>query len=373
MNKKDKKTKILIADDEEGICLSLNSILELEGYETVTVNNGYDAIEKVKQESFDIAFLDIKMPGINGVDTFKIIKEFSPETVVFMMTAYAVEDLIKESIENGAYACLYKPLNIEKILQSIKEIEGKPFVLVIDDDAAIRDIFSERLTQLGFHVISVSSGLEGIKFVERKLPDVILIDVVMEEMDGVETLKRLKELLREKCPKIMMMSSYDVKAKFEEARQLGAIECLKKPININELKTLLDKILCSEEKMNKILIIDDDKALCDILKETLIANGYNVEVGYSGKEAIEKIRKEFCKVVTILDIKLPDIDGLKVYEEIKNINPDVGVIFITGYPIEERKNGYIYLQKPFTPQEIIKMIEIVKKKNENVKKNISCR
>jgi len=111
---------ILVIDDDEGMCETLSDILEVTGYEVTIANDGYQALEVAKEKKIDISLIDIKMPGINGVETFKEMKKFSPDTYVIMMTAYAVEDLIEEAIQEGVNTILYKPLNIEEILDSIE-------------------------------------------------------------------------------------------------------------------------------------------------------------------------------------------------------------------------------------------------------------
>ena len=111
---------ILVIDDDEGMCETLCDILEVIGYQVDIANDGYQALKVVKEKKIDISLIDIKMPGINGVETFKEMKKLSPETYVIMMTAYAVEDLIEEAIQEGISTILYKPLNIEEILNSIE-------------------------------------------------------------------------------------------------------------------------------------------------------------------------------------------------------------------------------------------------------------
>jgi DNA-binding NtrC family response regulator len=113
------KTNILVVDDLKSMRLTLGGILEDEGYDVVLAENGYQAIEAAKQTSFDLIFMDIKMPGINGVQTFREIKKINPQAAVIMMTAYSVEDLVREALEEGAYAVVYKPFDVENILSII--------------------------------------------------------------------------------------------------------------------------------------------------------------------------------------------------------------------------------------------------------------
>ena len=114
------KTSILVVDDLKSIRLTLGRILEDEGYTIVLAENGYQAIEAAKQTSFDLVFMDIKMPGINGVQTFREIKKISPRAAVIMMTASPAEELVREALDEGAYAVVYKPFDIEKIVSITK-------------------------------------------------------------------------------------------------------------------------------------------------------------------------------------------------------------------------------------------------------------
>lgn len=120
------KVNILVVDDEEGMRETLGDVLEDEGYNVVLAENGYEAIQKIKKIPFSIIFMDIKMPGINGVKTFEEIKKVDPEVAVIMMTAYSVEDMIKKVLNKGAYSVIYKPFDPAKLIKIVEEVgEGK--------------------------------------------------------------------------------------------------------------------------------------------------------------------------------------------------------------------------------------------------------
>ena len=114
------KPKILVVDDQRGIRLTLSAIMEHQGYDVTEAEDGYQAIEAVTRQSFDLVFLDIKMPGINGVQSFREIKKISPGSAVVMMTGFSVEDLVKEALDEGARTVIYKPFQVEKVLSLIE-------------------------------------------------------------------------------------------------------------------------------------------------------------------------------------------------------------------------------------------------------------
>ena len=114
------ETNVLIVDDDNGIRFTLEGIIEDEGYPVRGAADGYKAIELVKETAFHWVFMDIRMPGMNGVETYLEIKKIRPEAKVVMMTGFSVEDLVKKALEEGVYAVLYKPLPVEQVLSLIK-------------------------------------------------------------------------------------------------------------------------------------------------------------------------------------------------------------------------------------------------------------
>ena len=134
------KTNILVVDDLQSIRLTLGGILEDEGYNVVTAENGYQAIEAVRKTHFDVIFMDIKMPGINGVQTFREVKKIDPKATAIMMTAYSVEDLVKEALEEGAYTVIYKPFDIDRVIALIEELlQEKILIMVVDAKLSDRE------------------------------------------------------------------------------------------------------------------------------------------------------------------------------------------------------------------------------------------
>jgi len=151
----EKKTNILIVDDNINLCKIMSFILKRKDYNVCTVINGPEAIEKVKERRFDIIFMDIKMPLMDGVETFRRIKKIRPEAVVMMMTAYTVEDLIKEALEEGAFGVIFKPFDIEKVVAVIEQAGEKKegaLILIVDDDPNTCTTFKNILVKSGYKV-----------------------------------------------------------------------------------------------------------------------------------------------------------------------------------------------------------------------------
>ncbi len=121
----EEKASILVVDDNTGLCKTMSFVLDHKGYDVATAKDGLEAIERVKERPFDMIFMDIKMPYMNGVEAYKNIKKMRPDSLVVMMTAYAVEVLVEEVRQEGAYTILYKPLDMDNVLKLIYETLNK--------------------------------------------------------------------------------------------------------------------------------------------------------------------------------------------------------------------------------------------------------
>ena len=114
-----KITKILIVDDDRRMVKTLLYIFKMKGYETEAAFSGPEALKKVAENHFDCILSDIEMPGMNGVELHRTIKDRQPDLPVILMTAYTDDKLVKEGMEQGAIAVLTKPLKIDVLLSFV--------------------------------------------------------------------------------------------------------------------------------------------------------------------------------------------------------------------------------------------------------------
>jgi len=244
---------ILIVDDNISLCKSMSFILKRKGHDVTIAKDGYEAIERIKENPFDIIFMDIKMPIMDGVETYKRIKKIRPEAVVMMMTAYAVEDLVQQALEEGAYGIIYKPVDIEKVVSLIeesRELEKGMLILLVDDDLGTCITLKNILIKKGYKVGTAHTGEEAIAIVKEKAYDTIFIDMKLPTLNGLETYLAIKEI--NPAIAVIMITAYhqEMAEQIEEAIKKGAYTCLYKPIDIEKTLRLTEEIWKGKKEQN---------------------------------------------------------------------------------------------------------------------------
>jgi DNA-binding response OmpR family regulator len=116
--------KLLIVDDDYDMAESIADLVEIRGYEADLASSGAEAIAKFQERDYDVAFMDVRMPGMNGVECLLEILKLKPDAKVVMMTAYSVEQLLNTALKNGAAGVLYKPFEMNEFLAQCDKRKG---------------------------------------------------------------------------------------------------------------------------------------------------------------------------------------------------------------------------------------------------------
>ena len=149
----DKKINLLIVDDEEQFLKSISRSLELRDFKVTAVNRGEKALEAARKQPIDIVLLDLKMPGLDGEETLKRLKEDHPWMEVIILTGHGTIDSAAECTRRGAYSYLQKPCGLEQILESLVQAYKKRVM----NKAKLDEKKMDRLLQ-----ISLSDSPRGI-------------------------------------------------------------------------------------------------------------------------------------------------------------------------------------------------------------------
>lgn len=245
------RVNILIVDDNINLSKTMSLILGRKGYIVTTAKDGPEAIERVKESPFDIIFMDIKMPFMDGVETHREIKKIRPDTIVVMMTAYAVEDLVDQALKEGAYGIIYKPLDIERVISLIgrtREKKQGALILVVDDDPGTCMTLEKILVKKNYRVGIAHNGEKAIAIAEEKIHDIIFIDMKLPTINGLEVYLKIKAINPEVVAILMTAYRQEMDDLVEVALHNNAYACIYKPFDIENLLSLTEGILEKKKK-----------------------------------------------------------------------------------------------------------------------------
>jgi two-component system, NtrC family, response regulator HydG len=183
---------ILVVDDDFDNASSLGELLEMEGHRVKIVHTGEAAIRAAQYEDFNISFMDVVLPGMNGVESFMQIRRVRPQARVYMMTGYSVEQLLTQALNGGAFGVLEKPFDPEAIIKLTTDVGPAGLVLAPPQDLALNQnvgqFINSTLKDNGMrcrHVTDVSALSR-----EMDRGEVLLLDLPSTLIDGMDVFKR---------------------------------------------------------------------------------------------------------------------------------------------------------------------------------------
>lgn len=232
---------ILIVDDDRDLADAIGEALEMVGHKPTVAYSGGDAIEKYCARSFDMTFMDVKLPDINGVETFLTIREMDPSARVVMMTGYRIDQLLAQATDNGAIKVLRKPFAMEEIVEAIDEVQPTGMVLVADDDPVFSESAANLLTENGYDVLLARDGAEALEKATASSPDVLLLDLRMPVMKGLDVYLELKR--RDRLLPTVIVTAYSREEcdSVEALRSLSVTGCLFKPFEPEALLQIIEQ------------------------------------------------------------------------------------------------------------------------------------
>ena len=233
-----KALTILVVDDDIDNAHSLGELFEMEGHNVKVVHSGEAAIAAYLHGSFDVAFMDVMMPGMNGVESFLEIRQMKPAARVFMMTGYSVEELLQQAMRGGALGVLEKPFDVAEVLRLTESVGPGGLVLTetarrgIDVGGAIHSA----LSQSGRVCHLVRNPHEAAHL---SLDDVLVIDANIPLIEEVSVLSDIKKQ-GHRGPSILVSPHRErFSSEVPMLRDVGITGILTKPFDPLELLTRL--------------------------------------------------------------------------------------------------------------------------------------
>jgi DNA-binding NtrC family response regulator len=237
---------ILVVDDEKDTCSNLQDILTDLGYQVDTAYDGPSALELVEKKPYDVALLDLRMPGMDGLELYRRIKKLRSGTVAIIVTAYAASDTAQAAQQAGAWQILPKPVDFPKLMNLVEEAMGQPLVMVVDDDQDLCDTLWDLFRERGFRVCLAHSAREAEERLHGREHKVVLIDMKLPEADGSEVFR----VVRETSPtaKTVLITGYrsEMEQLVDKVVHEGADAVCYKPFDVEHLLTTVKDLANGE-------------------------------------------------------------------------------------------------------------------------------
>ncbi len=238
-----KSLNIFIVDDNKDLAQGMAMLLELEGHKVTQAYSGEQALEIFKQEDFDITFMDVKMPGMNGVESFFEIKKIKPQAKVMMMTAYSVKELLQQALDGGAMGVLNKPVKLETVQEVLESVKPAGIILVADDDVDFVSSLEMNLSHCGYTVLSSHDGEQAVEQVLDNRVDVLILDLRLPVLSGIEVYMKLRKLNKSLPTLIVTGYAKEEAEAISSLKALSVAGCLVKPFPQEVLLKAIEDIM----------------------------------------------------------------------------------------------------------------------------------
>jgi CheY-like chemotaxis protein len=255
--------KILVIDDDRMNCHLLHAVLTRHGYEVHTATSGLEGLNLFRQHAPRVTILDLRMPGMDGLTTLKEIRAIDPHAPVIILGGGATEIQENQARALRVTDFVRKGLSLDVLVEGVNRVVQQPArkqegpgghpggadtgetVLVVDDEQLVRDLLVQFLSLRGYRALGVKEGLEAISMVEQTSPDLILLDLMLPGMNGLEVLRRLRDKHFSGAI-IIVTGSYDEEL-LQDAWSLHPQEVIAKPIDLDKLLAMIQLVLVCRE------------------------------------------------------------------------------------------------------------------------------
>jgi DNA-binding NtrC family response regulator len=286
------KIKLLLVDDEEDYVKTMAERMEMRDVGSRVALSGEEALQMVEEDAPDVMVLDLRMPGINGMEVLERVKREHPQVQVIILTGHGSEKEEEEARRLGAFKYLQKPADTSDLLATVRSAWSKGLqflkdsrdgfersmsaaamaegglpemarqggrasaesqkdasaeaapdeagssgqgikVLFVDDEEDFVRTMAERMEMRDLGGDVAFSGQQALEMLENDVPDVMVLDLLMPGIDGMEVLRRVKKMFPQ--IEVIIMTGHGSDKDEEEARRLGAFEYLRKPVDIDQL------------------------------------------------------------------------------------------------------------------------------------------
>jgi two-component system, NtrC family, response regulator HydG len=233
---------VLVVDDDVDTCRNLSDILTDLGYQVAIAHDGLAALELVRQRHFDVALLDLKMPGMDGLELYRAIRKIRADTVALIITAYAGGSTTEEALAAGAWRVLAKPVDFPRLLECVDRAAGQPLALIVDDDPDLCANLWDVLRERGYRVAVAHDEAAAAMQLGDASFRVVLIDMKLPEGDGASVFRLVRQANPQARTVMITGHRRELEQLLDQVVREGADAVCYKPFDVAQLLGTLDRL-----------------------------------------------------------------------------------------------------------------------------------
>ncbi len=366
---------VLVVDDEPEVVTLIADYLSQAGYFTITATSGAHALELAEKHRPFAITLDVIMPEMDGFEVLQRLKE-NPITRNIPTIIISITDDKETGFAMGAVGYIAKPVNKDTLITEIKKIGGRSprTIMVVDDNEFECKEMSKIINQEGMQAVVADSGTKCMRIIKKSLPDVLVLDLMMPDMDGFEVLERVRNDPSTKKLPVIVVTAKELTTEDRDKLAGNATAVLQKSDTtsralLKEIKKILDDIGMSQKSQvstelktaKRVLVVEDNPVAMLQVRMVLESEGYRVDIAGGGQEALDYVKDTIPDGI-ILDLMMPEVDGFAVLNNIRadQTTENIPILILTAKDLtseelKELKSNNIQqlVQKGDIPREIL--------------------
>ncbi|TSD67122.1 response regulator [Inquilinus sp. KBS0705] len=391
----DHEPTVVIVEDDKNFGAILQDYAHEHGYKSVLVNEGTNAVEIIKEQQPDAVILDIMLPGKDG---WQILKELKQDTATLHIPVHlmsAGEAAANRVRKEGAISFLKKPVNTEtldKLFGDIMANSGTRFkqILLVEDHKAQSQALKDLMQGQGITVDQAFDGESAYRMLHENEYQCVILDLNLPDISGLDLLDKVKEVERFAALPVIINTAMELdKTSVNRLMQYANAMVVKTSKSsdrlIDEVNLFLNKISEGGQpggaapiktrtiskskdtlKGKKVLVVDDDMRNIFALSSALESYDLNVVIANDGEEAIAKLEEITDIDIVLMDIMMPKMDGYEATRHIRKQNKwaKLPVIALTAKAMKDDREKCIaagandYITKPVDIDRLISLMQL---------------
>ncbi|KAA6439214.1 response regulator [Dyadobacter flavalbus] len=392
-----KSNRLLLIEDDEIFAADMSAKARDFGFEVQVANNGKDALAMAASFNPTAIILDMHLPDMSGDEVLQKLKSNPDTKSIPVHTVSAGEYFNADMLKGGAVGFMQKPVDQKSAenIFSLLKLEGKKTdkqrILLIEDDAYQSKYLGDFLAENNIFVLYAYSGKEALAILNREPVDGIILDIRLSDMNGLDLLDQIKKKTEWNSLPVVVNTAEDLtqtdlnrvlkyahsvvmKTKKSNERLLDEVKLFLKKIKPAEpgeepvKKPFSNPVVHAENVFvgRKILLADDDMRNIFALSAVLEDSGFSIEIATNGKEAIQKLEETANIDLVLMDVMMPEMDGIEATRTIRQMNrwPDLPIIAVTAKAMQGDREQCLaagandYISKPVDIDKLLSLIKV---------------